>query len=290
MQSSLQAASSKRLRSEQDRQRLDAAAARVCILELQGDLTFAAAEAAIHRVVRASTVAELVVIDLRRVTAIEDCAAHLLLDLDRRCAAGGGNLFFVGANQHPRFLRYFEEQSPERPKPLTFPDLDRALEWCEDRVLPESNGREARSVTLCEHDVCRGLGEAELARLEQVLEKRAFPPGAVIVRKGDPAGEIYLLARGEVSVVLDLPSGQLKRLSTLSPGMAFGEIAVVNRGPRQADVHADTPVECWVLPTSVFDRLGETDPRIKMQVLENLLRNVSQMLARATRELTALGE
>jgi hypothetical protein len=65
---------------------------------------------------------------------------------------------------------------------------------------------------------------------------------------------------GEVSVRVDLPNGQIKRLSTLSPGMAFGEIAVINRSVRSADVHAGKPQNAtccqrlrsmsWVSPQS----------------------------------------
>jgi glutaminase len=291
IQSTLQQVSSKRLRSERERGFLDGAGKEVCVLELQGDLSFAGAEAAVHRVVAASRAARLVVVDLRRVSAIEECAVHLLADLERRCASAGGQVIFSSAHEHSRFLRYLEEQHPERP-PVVFADLDHALEWCETRLLAAGAiGTDAkRAIALRDHDVCRGLTDAELVRFERLVERRAFPPGTVIVRRGDEAEEIYLLASGEVSVVVDLPSGQRKRLSTLSPGMAFGELAVVSRGARQADVRADTPVECWVLRTSVFDELGESDPRIKMRILENLLRNVSQMLVRSNRELTALSE
>jgi glutaminase len=93
---------------------------------------------------------------------------------------------------------------------------------------------------------------------------------------------------GEVSVRVDLPNGQIKRLSTLSPGMAFGEIAVINRSVRSADVHADKHVECYLLSTTAFDELGETNPAIKMMLLQNLLRNFSRMLTMVEREVTTL--
>jgi glutaminase len=82
--------------------------------------------------------------------------------------------------------------------------------------------------------------------------------------------------------------GRRRRLSTLSPGMAFGELAVVNRSPRAADVRADTPVECYVLATEGFDRLSDTHPRAKITILENLLRNVSRMLMQLDEEIAAL--
>jgi glutaminase len=286
---------SKRLRSHGERQALDQAGERACVVELQGDLTFAAAEACIRRVVAPQVAAEYVIIDLHRVSGIDACAARLLFDLLCRAGSGGVHVLFVNVHQHPRFARFLDEHRSRLPAdqaPLTFPDLDRALEWCEDRLLGAGSHApgSADTVGLREQELCSGLSDADLARLEGIVERRAFRPGTLIVRKGAAAEEIFLLARGQVSVVIDLPNGQLKRLSTVSPGMAFGELAAVHRSPRSADVRADTEVECHVLRTDAFDALGASHPGIKMQILGNLLRNLSQMLARTNRELAALAE
>jgi len=292
-QYTLERVRSKRLRGEADRQVLDGVGDQASVFELQGDLTFAAAEVCVRRVVE-SAPAAYVTLDFRRVTAVEECAARLLFDLLRHAGDAGVDLLFIGLHKQPRLLRFLEERSTassSQPKLLTFPDLDRALEWCEDRLLgPRGSNASTQSLALRAHDVCRGMAAADFAILERLLERRSFAAGVHIVRKGDPAEEMYLLTRGEVSVVIDLPNGQLKRLSTLSSGMAFGELAVINRGPRNADVRADTEVECYVLGTDAFDALSNTHPRIKMQILENLLRNVSQMLGRANRELAVLAE
>ena len=53
-------------------------------------------------------------------------------------------------------------------------------------------------------------------------------------------------------------------------------------------MQADTPVECWVLDTAAFERLGRTHPAVKIAVLENLLRGAVQMLARANQEVATL--
>ena len=79
-----------------------------------------------------------------------------------------------------------------------------------------------------------------------------------------------------------------KRLSTLSTGMTFGEIAMVSRAPRSADVRADTPTECFALDVAEFDRLGEKHPEIKLVLLENLLRPLTRTAARLTGEVLEL--
>src|SRR6185295_19398781 len=145
--------------------------------------------------------------------------------------------------------------------------------------------RPDEALPLARHALCRGLDDDQLRRLEPLLVRERFAPGQRIVGRGDPADNIYLLARGEVSVTVALAGARPLRLSTLSAGMAFGELAVILGGTRSADVVADGDVECWVLSRDTFVALGTTEPAIKLRLLENLLVNVSQMLMRADDEI-----
>lgn len=285
---------SKRLRGEHDSEILDKSGTQAKIYELQGDLVFSAVEVTVRRIVDVSDTLDIAVIEFKRVTHIEDSSAQILLELIKTFGSCKKHLLLVNLQKHPKFIRFLEEQltsdDQERTWLHIFPDTDAAIEWCENRLIagqrPDKSSLE--SVTLAEHDLCRGLAPEAVAFLETLLKRRHYDPGELIVRKGEPADEIYLLMSGEVSVRVDLPNGQIKRLSTLSPGMAFGEIAVINRSVRSADVHADKHVECYLLSTAAFEELGETNPIIKMTLLQNLLRNFSRMLTMVEREVTTL--
>jgi CRP-like cAMP-binding protein len=109
------------------------------------------------------------------------------------------------------------------------------------------------------------------------------------VRAGETAQAMYLLLAGQASVVVELPSGQLKRLATLAPGMAFGELAIVSRSARSADIRADEAVDCLVLSADTFEELGRNHPAIKLTLLENMLRQAYDTVSRLNRELAALG-
>lgn len=285
---------SKRLRGERDREILDTVGMRAKVYELQGDLVFSAVEVTVRRIVDVSDTSDIAVIDFKRVTHIEESSAQILLELIKTFESCGKRLLLVNLQNHSKFVRFLEEElttdDRQSPRLHIFPDMDTAIEWCENRLIadqhPDAGSLEL--VTLAEHDLCRGLAPQAVAFLETLLKNKRYERGELIVRKGEPANEIYLLMSGEVSVIVDLPNGQMKRLSTLSPGMAFGELAVVNRTVRSADVRADNPVECCVLSTAAFDELGETNPLIKMTLLQNLLRNVSRMLTMVEQEVTTL--
>ncbi len=291
-QRSLAHTSSKRMRSEHERAVLDAASARVRLYELQGDLGFAATEVLVRRLVDASDTLDCALVDLTRVTHIEESAAPLFAELTARLVEVGKAIAFIHAEAHARFLRALQERLSGVEAPRVFPDADRALEWCENHLLAAhaTDRMTVAGLTLAEHGLCRGLDARAIADLEGALQWRQFARGDQIARKGEPADTLYLLVRGEVSVMVELPGGRVKRLATLSPGMTFGELAVIDRTVRSADVHADTAVDCYLLSTAAFDKLGETRPLIKMIVLENLLRNVARMVTRLNIEVASLAE
>jgi glutaminase len=278
---------SKRLRSERERAALDAAAGRVRLYGLQGDLGFPALESVVRRIVLASPELDTAILDVTRVTRADACAASLLVALTVALGESGRRLVLVGADRLQGLLRAVEEALAKEDQwglLLRFSDLDVALEWAENRLLA-TRAPDAAPVRagLAENELVRGLAPRELAVLEGELEHRAFPAGSLIVRAGDAADAVYLLTSGRVSVTIDLPRGR-HRLATVSPGMVFGELALIDRSARTADVRADVPVECLVLRADRLDRLGAEEPAIKIRVLENLLRGVHRMVRRLNAE------
>lgn len=70
----------------------------------------------------------------------------------------------------------------------------------------------------------------------------------------------------------------------------FGELALFDGGPRSADVIADDPTVCYVLPIAKLDELATSHPEIRTQLLVNLGRELSARLRRADAEIRALEE
>jgi glutaminase len=285
--------SSKRRRGAAERQVLDTVGERARVYDLQGDLGFAAVENIVRTIVDASSQLTFAVIDLKRVDRIDECAATLVQQLIVEFGTHQKQLVLVNGQRHPKFVRAIEEAlaaADQWGRLIAFSDLDAALEWCEKRLIAQTNpGLLAdRAMTLAEHEACDRFSPEDLAVLEGALERRSFDAGTLVIRKGDPADALYLLMQGEVSVVMSLPNGEIKRLATFPAGMAFGELAIVDRGERTADVRADSAVECYALPVAALDRLGERHPVIKMKLLENLLRHVSRTVLRLNQEVGAL--
>jgi CRP-like cAMP-binding protein len=109
----------------------------------------------------------------------------------------------------------------------------------------------------------------------------------MVVRKGDPADELFLVVSGALSVLTDLADGRVRRLSTLSPGMGFGEPSMVEGATRTAFVRADRPSACYVLKRATFESLDAACPALKIRLLENLLRSATKTFGRLSFEAVA---
>jgi len=130
----------------------------------------------------------------------------------------------------------------------------------------------------------QNLSFGELKTLQELLQPRSFKRGQKIIKAGDAAREMFFLARGVVSVYLT--DEERHRLATFSPGTAFGEMAFLDGAPRSANIIADTDVDCDMLTLEDFTSLDQTQPAIKIKILEKLCLNLTGKLRKANRELS----
>ena len=105
-----------------------------------------------------------------------------------------------------------------------------------------------------------GVEEKYATIICSLMVQQLFEPNDMLVRCGDEGDTIYFIEEGQaqVSVVID-GLDHRKRLRTLGPGAAFGEIALVDNKPRSADIMALTPVVCQLLSRSQIEKLRETN-------------------------------
>ena len=127
-----------------------------------------------------------------------------------------------------------------------------------------------------------------MEHLSRCLVRRHYPAGATIIEAGADAREVFFLARGRVSVFVETGTGRRRRLATFSPGMTFGEMAVIDRCPRSASIVADTDVECDLLTDERFSTLQASVPSLCVTLLTNLARSLSAKLRKANREIAIL--
>ena len=117
--------------------------------------------------------------------------------------------------------------------------------------------------------VLAGLDDGALAGVVACADEEMFEAGHRIVTEGLRGQETFLILDGQAWVV-----DEVDVVATLGPGDVFGEMAVVDGGPRSASVIARTRLRCLVLPNLVLRELILDNPRIGLNLLETLSRRL----------------
>jgi len=284
---------SKRLRHPIETQALAEHGRGIVVYELQGELTLFSMERVIRELLRQPPEVAYVVADFKRVLRADRPALDMWLAFLAGARGRYEEVVLTGL-AHASELR----ARLEPPAPLAgeasyryMEDTDVALEHCENLLLRRIGAAAAvdRRYRLEDFDVCAGLDPSRLEALRQVLELRRYAAGDLIVRRGDAAAFLFFLVHGQASVLVDLPGGGVRRLATCTPGMLFGEMAILERRSPSADVRADGPVECYAMSLERFEQLTATHPDIKVKMLENFARRLSSRVRKLTDEVRVLG-
>jgi CRP/FNR family transcriptional regulator len=110
-----------------------------------------------------------------------------------------------------------------------------------------------------------GFQRRELERLARQFRERVFSEGAVITSEGEPGVGFFVIAEGSASVNV---GGDAR--APLGPGDYFGEMALIDEGPRSATVVAATDLRCLALTPWEFRPFVEDHPAVAWAMLQTL--------------------
>jgi CRP-like cAMP-binding protein len=119
-----------------------------------------------------------------------------------------------------------------------------------------------------------GCSQREVAAIARATKEVHRREGSVLARTGEPGVGFFLLVDGKADVVVNG-----RKRATLGPGDFFGEISLLDGGPRSADVVAATDVTMLGLTAWVFRGVLEQYPSIAQKMLVTLasrLRNATK--------------
>jgi CRP-like cAMP-binding protein len=109
------------------------------------------------------------------------------------------------------------------------------------------------------------LGKKELKQVASLTFDMEAEPGKVIIREGEPGHEFFLITEGKATATL-----RGKQLATFGPGDFFGEMALVDQGPRSATVTADGKLSLLVLGEREFASLMDNVPTVGKKILRGV--------------------
>ncbi len=115
------------------------------------------------------------------------------------------------------------------------------------------------------------LSRRHLKQIAEHADEIAFREREVIVRAGEPGGSFFALVEGEAKVVRGT-----RTIARLGPGDFFGEISLLDGGPRTATVVAATPVLAIRVFKRAFDRLVSKEPAVAAKILTVVARRLRE--------------
>jgi CRP-like cAMP-binding protein len=97
----------------------------------------------------------------------------------------------------------------------------------------------------------------------------SYNAGDVIVGEGLTGLGFYLILDGKAEV-----RRGSRVLARLEKGQFFGEMSLIDKQPRSADVVAVAPTRCWVLTSWAFDGFVKTNPEVALAMLKEVVKRL----------------
>ncbi len=258
-----------------DRLALWQLADRVMVLRVNGFVFFGVASGLVERIrtrVRAGPLRSLLV-DLRRATGMDSSAILAFQKVAQLADATGFELVFSDAPEAIRAKLAGGGIVPAEGVVRFEPDLDRALEHCEDVLLADLNRVASPDGA---GDPLAGLPDG----LREYFQRETVPQGTVLIHQGAPADDLFVLESGRLEVEATSPEGTRMRLSSASSGVMVGEVAWYLGGQRTADVIAETECEVLRLSRASMERMERDEPELAVA----LHRRLAESLAERSRD------
>jgi CRP-like cAMP-binding protein len=138
---------------------------------------------------------------------------------------------------------------------------------------------DSRSI-LARASIFAGLDARQLDALAALAVRRRYRAREVVLRKGDPALQIFVIASGRLKAITAGSEGRQAALAIMGPGEVFGEVAVLDGQPRSATITAIEPCELVILQRNDLFHFLERSPTAAIKLLEVLARRLRHLTDR----------
>ena len=277
-------------RSREDQAVLSAHGGKIQGLNLQSYLFFGSANRLYQHVkalLERHPECRFLVFDFKLVTGIDSSAAYSFDQIKRTAQDRGIKLVLVHLPAAAeKALRSSEFISADV---SIVPELDHALEWCENEIIVLHQGRDQEEASLRDW-FTQILGtEEDAAELIHRCERLEVATGEVIVSAGAPADSMHFILDGRVGIMI--PAGEgggTTRVRSLGRCTTIGEMGLVSHAPRSATIQAEVASILYVLSAQQFEALKLENPMLGQKLLTYFVSVMAERLTFANRMIAVL--
>ena len=224
--------------------------------------------------------------DFKLVTGIDSSAAYSFAQIKRAAQDRGIKLILVHVQAAAeKALRSSEFTSGDV---SIMPELDHALEWCENEIIAKYEGRGDEEASLRDWFV-RILGtEKDATELISRCERLEVSAGKIIVRAGDESDSMHFILDGRVAVMIPTGDSDLTRVRSLGRYTSIGEMGLVAGTPRNATIQAEVASVLYVLSANQFEAIKTENPTLSQKLLTFFVLVMAERLTFANRLIGVL--
>lgn len=132
--------------------------------------------------------------------------------------------------------------------------------------------------------IFRGLNQIQLAQFNKVMRHQEVAAGTRVLGEAHDPDGMYVILKGRFAVVKSA-GGEDRVLAELGEGEHFGEMGLIDRGPRSASVDAVSDGEVIYLSRKDFERILGEFPEVRLKIYENFLESLCERLRSANDNL-----
>lgn len=114
-----------------------------------------------------------------------------------------------------------------------------------------------------------GLSKRQRRALAKLARVEDYSPGEVIVQAGESGDSFFVVLEGNARV--------LGKSRQLGPGDFFGEMALLDGGPRSTTISAKGRLRTMKLPRRSFLKALKQEPQISLKIMEALAQRIRQL-------------
>ena len=276
-------------RSRDDQEVLLAHGGNIQGLNLQSYLFFGSANRLylhVKRLLQDRPECRYLLFDFKLVTGVDSSAAYSFAQIKRSAADLGVELILVHLSAAAEKVLRSSDFVGEGV--TIIPELDHALEWCENEIIAQHQGLAQEEASLRDWFTAILDSEDDADTLIQRCQRIEVEAGEIIVQAGDPTDSMHFILDGRVGIMVPAEDDRTTRVRSLGRYTTIGEMGLVSNTPRSATIQAEVDSVLYVLNTHQFDAIKAEDSVLSHKLLTYFVSIMAERLTFANRTIAVL--
>ncbi|MDH5547897.1 MAG: Crp/Fnr family transcriptional regulator [Gammaproteobacteria bacterium] len=134
-----------------------------------------------------------------------------------------------------------------------------------------------QTVDVEEIKLLESLSAEEVAKLTERATTRNYKKNSLIMNEGDESDSLYIIESGKVKIFVSDEDGKEFTLNLLGPGDYFGELALIDGGPRSSSAITTEESKLLIIHKPYFEQFLKQHPEVSLRIIQGMSRLLRQL-------------